>query len=103
MQDTTLKSKIRELVEEEERLNYAKRMGEKWVRDLEPIKTNWMKPYLEKAPYLVLVFRQVYGVDATGERKNHYYNEISICIATGILLAAIQVREVGSITQHAEI
>ena len=84
----SVKSEIREIVEEEEEVNYRKRMGEKWVRDLQRLKTNWCKPYLEEAPYLILVFKQVYGITPQG-KQNYYYNEISVCVATGILLAAI--------------
>ena len=91
VQDKALKAEIREMVEEEELLNYTKRMGEKWVRDLEQLKTNWIKPYLEQAPYLIVIFKQTYGVDENGEKKTHYYNEMSVCIATGILLTAIEV------------
>lgn len=50
-----------------------------------------MKEYLTTAPYLILVFKQAYGFNPDGTKKNHYYNEISVAIAAGILLAAIQV------------
>ena len=89
--DAALKKQVREIVEEEERINYAKRMGEKWVNDLKAFKTTWSKPYLDTAPYLVFVFKQTYGLLPSGERRVHYYNEISVCISTGLLLAAIQV------------
>lgn len=84
----TVKSEIRKIIEEEEEVNYLKRMGAKWVNDLKPLNTNWCKPYLEDAPYLILIFKQVYGITSEG-RQPHYYNEISTCIATGILLTAI--------------
>jgi len=66
-------------------------MGVKWCEDLEKFRTNWIKEYLEDAPALILIFKQVYGIDENGLRKEHYYNEISVSIACGILLAAIQV------------
>lgn len=50
-----------------------------------------MKEYLTTAPYLILVFKQAYGFNPDGTKKNHYYNEISVSIAAGILLTAIQV------------
>lgn len=65
--------------------------GEKWVTDLKPLKTSWEKEYLTTAPYLILVFKQVYGLQENGERKMHYYNEMSVAIAAGILLTAIHV------------
>lgn len=63
-------------------------MGSQWVNALKPLNTNWCKPYLEDAPYLILIFEQVYKVTPDGKQPT-YYNEISTCIATGILLAAI--------------
>lgn len=87
-----MKSEIRDIIEVEEEINYKKRMGKAWTTDLEPFKTNWVKEYLTDAPYLILVFKQLCGFKNNGTKKVHYYNEISISIATGILLAAIQVR-----------
>uniref|UniRef100_A0A915HWL2 Nitroreductase domain-containing protein n=1 Tax=Romanomermis culicivorax TaxID=13658 RepID=A0A915HWL2_ROMCU len=87
-----VKKCIRKIVEFEEEINYKQRMGEKWCNDLAKFRTNWVKPYLECAPYLILIFKQIYSVDESGNRKEHYYNEISVSIACGILLAAIQVR-----------
>lgn len=86
--DAKVKSEIRKVVEEEEEVNYRKRMGQQWVNDLQRLNVNWSKPYLEEAPYLILVFKQVYGITPNG-KQNHYYNEISVCVATGLLLAAI--------------
>lgn len=91
IKDKSLKKQIRSIVEEEEYLNYTKRMGDKWVKDLEFTKTTWAKPYLDSAPYLILVFKQVYGIQEDGSKKTHYYNEMSVCISVGLLLAAIQV------------
>lgn len=66
-------------------------LGAQWTTDLQPLKTNWVKEYLTTAPYLILVFKQAYGFNPDGTKKNHYYNEISVAVATGLLLAAIQV------------
>lgn len=90
VKDQGMKSAVRKIVEEEEEINYRKRMGVKWVADLEKMNTNWEKPYLESAPYLIIVFKQAYGLTESGEKKTHYYNEISISIACGLLLAALQ-------------
>lgn len=86
-----VKQAIREIVEREEAVNYAKRMGRKWTTDLSPLRTDWRKDYLTEAPYLVLVFKQEYGQLAGGGRKVHYYKEMSVAIACGILITAIQV------------
>ncbi|KAJ8355626.1 hypothetical protein SKAU_G00184200 [Synaphobranchus kaupii] len=87
--DAEVKHKIREIVEEEEEMNYRQRMGDKWVSDLRKIRTNWIKEYLDIAPYLILVFKQTHGIHSSGKKKTHYYNEISVSIACGILLAAL--------------
>lgn len=65
--------------------------GKPWVRDLRSVGTSWVKEYLTEAPWLILIFKQVHGFLPNGKRKIHYYNEISVSIATGFLLAAIQV------------
>jgi len=89
--DPTTKSNIRDIVEQEEKINYKKRMGIKWTTDLSPLRTNWIKEYLTTAPYLILVFKQTYGILPNGQKKIHYYNELSVSIACGILITAIQV------------
>ncbi|KAJ8008715.1 hypothetical protein DPEC_G00081290 [Dallia pectoralis] len=87
--DPEVKHQVRLVVEEEEEANYRHRMGDKWVSDLQKFRTSWVKEYLDVAPYLVLVFKQTYGVVAGG-KKTHYYNEISVSISCGLLLAALQ-------------
>lgn len=66
--------------------------GDVWTTDLQPLRTNWEKPYLTDAPHLILVFKQQYSLKADGSRRNHYYNELSVAIASGILITAIHVR-----------
>lgn len=94
--DSEVKHQIRLIVEEEEEVNYRQRMGDKWVNDLAKLRTNWVKEYLDVAPYLVLIFKQTYGALPNGKKKTHYYNEISVSISCGILLAALQ--NVGLVT-----
>ncbi|XP_008311489.1 iodotyrosine deiodinase isoform X2 [Cynoglossus semilaevis] len=94
--DADLKHQVRLIIEEEEELNYRQRMGDKWVQDLSKLKTNWIKDYLDDAPYLILVFKQTYGILSNNKKKTHYYNEISVSISCGILLAALQ--NVGLVT-----
>ncbi|XP_004673989.1 PREDICTED: iodotyrosine dehalogenase 1 [Condylura cristata] len=90
VKDADMKHKIREIIEEEEEINYSKRMGQRWVTDLKKLRTNWVKEYLDTAPVLILIFKQVHGFAANGKKKVHYYNEISVSISCGILLAALQ-------------
>jgi iodotyrosine deiodinase len=85
--DPALKTAIRQAAEAEERINYGGRMGAEWLRDLEPFGTTWQKPFLEDAPWLVVVFRKAYEEDEAGRHKNYYVTE-SVGIATGMLLAA---------------
>ncbi|XP_070843842.1 iodotyrosine deiodinase [Chaetodon trifascialis] len=94
--DPETKHRIRQIVEEEEEVNYRQRMGDMWVSDLAKLRTNWVKEYLDVAPYLVLIFKQTYGILPNGKKKTHYYNEISVSISCGILLAALQ--NVGLVT-----
>ncbi|XP_066104415.1 iodotyrosine deiodinase 1 [Saccopteryx bilineata] len=90
VKDPDTKHRVREIIEEEEEINYLKRMGQRWVADLKKLRTNWIKEYLDTAPVLILIFKQVHGFAANGKRKVHYYNEISVSIACGMLLAALQ-------------
>ncbi|KAM9354999.1 iodotyrosine deiodinase [Pholidichthys leucotaenia] len=94
--DPKIKHKIRLIVEEEEEINYQQRMGWKWVNDLAKFRTDWIKEYLDVAPYLILIFKQTYGILPNGKKRTHYYNEISVSISCGILLAALQ--NVGLVT-----
>lgn len=86
-----MKQKIREIIEDEEEINYKKRMGKVWTEDLKPLRTNWIKEYLTEAPYLILLFKQQYSFKENGMKKMHYYNEQSVFISVGILLTAIHV------------
>lgn len=85
----TLKKQIREAAEKEEYLNYHKRMTAEWLQDLTPFDTNWQKPFLETAPWLIVVFKRIYETDEQGHKHNNYYVAESVGIATGFLLAAI--------------
>ncbi|MEP7366504.1 MAG: nitroreductase family protein [Acidobacteriota bacterium] len=86
--DPDLKRQIREAAETEERENYDRRFPDEWLKALEPFGTDWHKPFLETAPYLIVVFRVDYGIEGDGKVKHYYVNE-SVGIATGFLLAAL--------------
>ena len=83
-----IKSKIREAAEKEEYENYNGRMSERWLKDLEPFGTDHIKPFLEIAPWLIIVMKRSYEI-IDGEKKNNYYATESVGLATGLLLAAI--------------
>ena len=84
-----VKRQIRVAAEHEERKNYGGRMSDDWLRAVEPLGTNADKSFLERAPWLVVLFRQDYGHDDTGERLRHYYVAESVGIAAGLFLTAV--------------
>lgn len=84
-----LKKQIRIAAEEEERISYASRMSEEWKEDLKPFATNWQKPFLEIAPYLIIVFKRVYEFEIGGKKHQNYYVNESVGLACGFLLSAI--------------
>ena len=83
-----IKKKIREAAEKEEYESYHGRMSEKWLRRLAPLGTNADKPFLEIAPYLIVVFR-INSFVEDGETEPTYYSQESVGIAVGMLLAAL--------------
>lgn len=83
-----LKTKIREAAEKEEYENYHGRMSDRWLKDLEPFGTDWKKPFLEIAPYLIIVFKRAYEME-DGKKVNNYYVNESVGLASGMLIAAI--------------
>jgi iodotyrosine deiodinase len=85
-----MKRRIREAAEQEEREFYRRRAPKTWLKALAPLGTDEHKPYLETAPYLIVVFQRNYEIDAaTGEHLKQYYAGESVGIATGILLTAL--------------
>ena len=92
-----IKSKIREAAEIEEYENYHGRMSEDWLEDLKKFGTDWHKPFLEIAPWILVVFRKTYDVEE-GERKKNYYVQESVGIACGMLLTAIHQAGLVSLT-----
>ncbi len=87
--DPAIKKQIREAAEKEEYDNYHGRMDEQWLEDLAYLGTDWNKPFLEAAPYLIIVFKKLYDITPEGEKKQNYYVNESVGIACGFLLAAI--------------
>ena len=87
--DPALKKQMRAAAEAEEKESYERRMSQEWLDALTPLGTDWRKPHIEDAPYVIVVFRQAYGMTADGRRIKHYYSEESVGIAVGLLLAAL--------------
>jgi iodotyrosine deiodinase len=84
-----LKRRIREAAENEEREFYESRAPQEWLEALAPLGTDASKPFLEVAPYLIVIFGQAYGVKPDGGKFKHYYVPESVGIATGFLIAAL--------------
>lgn len=84
-----LKSEIRRAAEIEEKKSYESRMSERWKKDLEPIGTDMHKPFLEIAPWLIIVFKKAYELGEDKEKYNNYYVNESVGIACGMLISAI--------------
>jgi len=88
--DAGRKREIRLAVEAEERKMYLEgRMPPDWREALAPLGTSWEKPYLEIAPWLVVVLEETYGLDGAGERRKNYYPKESVGIACGLFVAAL--------------
>lgn len=84
-----IKKQIRIAAEEEESESYENRMTDEWLKDLAPIGTDWRKPFLETAPYLIIVFKRNYELEENNHKHQNYYAVESCGIACGFLLAAI--------------
>lgn len=87
--DPAMKREIREDAEEEEREFYQRRAPQDWLDALAPLGTDEHKPFLESAPYLIVIFGQKFEVDAQGNKHKNYYVPESVGIATGLLIAAL--------------
>ena len=89
IKDSKIKKQIRIAAEKEEKSFYTHRAPQSWLDDLNKFGTDWSKEFLEVAPYLIVVFKQIYDLENGKKYKNYYVNE-SVGIACGFLLAAIQ-------------
>ena len=87
--DAETKRRIREAAEHEEKLNYAGRMPADWIDALARLGTDEHKPHLTDAPWLVVLFRKLYGIDSDGRRQPFYYTQESCGIAAGLFIAAV--------------
>ncbi len=92
-----IKREIRVAAEKEEYESYHGRMSEEWLQDLAPFGTDWHKPFLETAPWLIVVFKKAYEL-VEGERRKCYYVSESVGIACGFLLTAIHRAGLASLT-----
>ena len=96
--DQSVKARIRVAAEEEEKAFYSGRAGEEWLEALGPLGTDWEKPFLETAPWLIAIFMQRWGVSPQGKRQKHYYALESVGIAVGFLIAALHEAGLATLT-----
>jgi len=87
--EAEVKKQIHVEAERVEAAFYAKESNRQWIDDLKHLGTTKEKPFLEQAPYLIVVFSQTYGLTPEGQKTNHYYVHQSVGIAVGFLIAAI--------------
>jgi nitroreductase len=88
--DPETKRRLREGAEAEERDFYARRATPEWKEAIRPIGTDWIKTHITDAPYVIVVFEQVWRPGEDGSKLKHYYVRESVGIAVGFLLAALQ-------------
>ncbi|MGD8499174.1 MAG: nitroreductase family protein [Phycisphaerales bacterium] len=87
--DPAVKRRVREAAEQEEYKFYHEQTPAEWLDAVSALGTDYQKPFLEEAPYLIVIFAQSYGLSADGHKVKHYYVRDSVGIATGMLIAAI--------------
>jgi iodotyrosine deiodinase len=96
--DPAIKRRIRESAEAEEREFYERRATPEWLAALEPLGTDAAKPFLEIAPVLIAIFGEAFGEREDGSRVKHYYVAESVGIAAGMLIAAVHLAGLASLT-----
>jgi nitroreductase len=87
--DPDIKARMRVAAEAEERENYHGRMPKEWREALEPLGTDEHKAHITDAPWVIVVFKQLYEIGVSAERIKNYYVDESVGIAVGLFIAAI--------------
>lgn len=97
--DAVIKAEIRRAAEEEERINYeGGRLPPHWRQDLEPLGTDWHKPFLETAPWVVVLLEHRYQIDEAGQRRHTYYPKESVGISAGLFIASLHQMGLATLT-----
>ena len=87
--DAHIKQRLRTAAEQEEKLFYSGKAPADWIEALAPLGTDEHKPHLTDAPWVVVLFRQSYGLSPDGAKRTFYYTDESCGIAAGFFIAAI--------------
>ncbi len=98
VKDNKIKREIRIAAEKEEAEFYSSRAPEEWLEALEPFGTNAKKPFLEEAPYLIVIFEEKYALDKEGNIVKNYYVKESVGIAVGMLITALHYSGLATLT-----
>jgi nitroreductase len=93
-----IKKKMRSAAEKEEKEFYEHRASEEWLKALEPLGTDTQKEFLEKAPWLIVVFLKKFTFDEQGKRHKNYYTSESVGISCGFLLCALHQAGLATLT-----
>lgn len=96
--NSEVKKQIRIAAEAEEREFYQSRAPQSWLDDLKVFETDANKPFLETAPYLIAVFLERNTIDEDGVKHKNYYMPESVGIATGMLLSALHLSGLATLT-----
>ena len=96
--DPKIKRRIRALAEEEEREFYGGRAPPEWLEALAELGTDEHKPFLEMAPWLIVIFGESYKLLPDGKKTKNYYVTESVGIATGMLITALHRAGVATLT-----
>ena len=87
--DPKVKHEIRVAAEKEEMEFHGRRAPQEWLDALSVIGTDEHKPFLETAPYLIVIFGKNHSHLSDGRRVKNYYVNESVGIASGFLITAI--------------
>lgn len=98
IENIDVKKSIRELSEIEEHRFYVEKPNKKWVKDLEHIHPKKEKDFLTKAPYLIVIFYRHFDLEDDGEKSTNYYAKESAGIATGMLISALHMCGLSTLT-----
>jgi nitroreductase len=96
--DQDIKRRIRIAAEAEEKKSYEERMPDDWLEALAPLGTTWQKPFLETAPWIVVVFEELYGFDEHGRKQKNYYVPQSVGLACGLFIASLHTMGLATLT-----
>ena len=96
--DKNIKKQIREAAEKAEKIFYENEAAKQWHEELKSLNTDFRKPFLEQAPYLIVIFAKMYDVDDNGRKQKNYYVKESVGIMTGILISALHLSGLATLT-----